>query len=539
MSDNFATEEARRAEAQKAEQERQALQAQADPARQQKNHRDITNKDGQKLESTASGGTTTQVRRDVTNDKHKQTDNTIKMKEIKVEGRRTDQIDNNIKEQTGRSAYEAAKKLGIDTNNLKNPNWTGQVEDKLISLGIMRPQWEAKKENAGVFDSYRMDKAITAFIDLAKSNQPTNDTARSVLCVVASWVSDYPSKKDGGINSNVFDKLLSNLGYSNLSKEVKVKFTEAIGEYIPKGDTVIADERGTGTRQVLADRDQEERIKNFLSIGTGTGHFFAGLSAALGNDTSRIKAAGQLGDIMEAAAMLGAAAAWNRPMNTDSSRNNSPSLIQRPQQQTEPSNKLNREKEPNKDNPNQPKASPTATVKTELPVPNQNENKNQGPYSARAQREGYEKSEDKGTLTSTTIPPDNHPSLRRKAIDLSDGRSIGYDGRGLPDLSPFAVAIIRVVPGKDYKPDSTNPEKDLRTEMKLATKKLGDLIGQGKSFNSTVFTDDQMAAIRAGKEKIPEFTWHHTLGSELQLVPSGIHEKAKPHLGSRTMREGR
>jgi hypothetical protein len=114
----------------------------------------------------------------------------------------------------------------------------------------------------------------------------------------------------------------------NLSDEAKNRVVSALGTYMPKSNSVIADDRGIGTRQGLAARDQEARIQNFLSIGTGTGHLFAGLAAAFGADTARIKAFGQLGDIVESAAMLGGAAAANRPTSTNSTARSAPTRVE-------------------------------------------------------------------------------------------------------------------------------------------------------------------------------------------------------------------
>ena len=65
-----------------------------------------------------------------------------------------------------------------------------------------------------------------------------------------------------------------------------------VWSYAPAARPTIADERGSGSRESLAARDQEARIRNFVSIATGTGHLLAGLAAAAGADTARIKAMG-------------------------------------------------------------------------------------------------------------------------------------------------------------------------------------------------------------------------------------------------------
>lgn len=152
---------------------------------------------------------------------------------------------------------------------------------------------------------------------------------------------------------------------------------------------------------------------------------------------------------------------------------------------------------------------------------------NTEPYSARAQRNGYEEAFGKENVTSTTAPPADHPSLRRKAVNVN-GKSIGFDERGRPDFDSVAIFKSRIPTGL-----SAN------SEMAASTRQLANLLGNETSLNGLAFTSEQMAAIRSGKGKIPGFTWEHTHGSELSLVPTEAHEAAKPHIGSRTLRHGR
>jgi hypothetical protein len=117
--------------------------------------------------------------------------------------------------------------------------------------------------------------------------------------------------------------------------------------------------------------------------------------------------------------------------------------------------------------------------------------------------------------------------LRKKAVEW-EGKSIGFDERGRPDFDAVTKFKARVESG--VSPDA---------EMSAATRQLRDLLGGGNSLNDTVFTSEQMQAIRAGDKTIPGFTWEHTHGTELSLVPSGAHKAAQPHIGSRALREGR
>jgi hypothetical protein len=123
------------------------------------------------------------------------------------------------------------------------------------------------------------------------------------------------------MRSGAMNKFLTTYGLSDAAKK---RLIDAVWSYSPRGNPVIADQRGIGTRQQLAARDQAERVQNFLSIGTGTGHLFAGLAAAFGADTARIKAFGQLGDIIENAALLASANAQGSKNSTSES---SPGLV--------------------------------------------------------------------------------------------------------------------------------------------------------------------------------------------------------------------
>lgn len=102
---------------------------------------------------------------------------------------------------------------------------------------------------------------------------------------------------------------------------------------------------------------------------------------------------------------------------------------------------------------------------------------------------------------------------------------MGFDERGLPDFSPFAVTSARVSRGS------------YRGEMRAATRQLREALARGESVGVT-FTPAQLRAIRAGRSTIPGYRWHHVSGGELQLIPARIHD-AVPHIGSGAMRHGR
>ena len=65
--------------------------------------------------------------------------------------------------------------------------------------------------------------------------------------------------------------------------------------------------------------------------------------------------------------------------------------------------------------------------------------------------------------------------------------------------------------------------------MRMATRDLYKHLGENgikKQFNA-----EQIAAIKAGKEKIPGFTWHHHQDTgRMQLIDQDIHKKTG-HIG--------
>lgn len=149
-----------------------------------------------------------------------------------------------------------------------------------------------------------------------------------------------------------------------------------------------------------------------------------------------------------------------------------------------------------------------------------------GPYSPRRMRQQLEDTHGPQAVTSTTVPPASHPSLRRTAVDLGDGRSVGFDLRGMPDFSPYSVTSVRVPRGLSYK-----------AEFSAATRALREALGRGETLG-VKFTRAQLRAIQGGGDKIPGYTWHHASGMEMQLVPTVIHKKVT-HIGSGAMRQGR
>jgi RHS repeat-associated protein len=171
------------------------------------------------------------------------------------------------------------------------------------------------------------DVVFDALIQLSKEQTEVGGMASDILQGLAGMFIKIDPAMNVSMNESAINHFLTNYG---LSDAAKARVSNAVWAYRPDSNPVIADERGVGTRQQLAARDQAERMQNFLNIGTGTGHLFAGLASAFGADTARIKAFGQLGDILESAGMLAGAAAMNRStqQSTNSTSASSAGLVQ-------------------------------------------------------------------------------------------------------------------------------------------------------------------------------------------------------------------
>ena len=72
--------------------------------------------------------------------------------------------------------------------------------------------------------------------------------------------------------------------------------------------------------------------------------------------------------------------------------------------------------------------------------------------------------------------------------------------------------------------------------MRMATRDLYKHLGENgikKQFNA-----EQISTIKAGKEKIPDYTWHHHQDTgRMQLVPSKLHAETG-HIGGNSMENG-
>ncbi|MDO4879413.1 MAG: HNH endonuclease [Neisseria sp.] len=80
--------------------------------------------------------------------------------------------------------------------------------------------------------------------------------------------------------------------------------------------------------------------------------------------------------------------------------------------------------------------------------------------------------------------------------------------------------------------------KSYAGQMRMATRELRDQINSGK-ISSSQFTAEQLKAIKGGKAKIPEYTWHHHQDrGRMQLVKQGKHKDAG-HIGGEAMSKGK
>lgn len=76
--------------------------------------------------------------------------------------------------------------------------------------------------------------------------------------------------------------------------------------------------------------------------------------------------------------------------------------------------------------------------------------------------------------------------------------------------------------------------------MRQATRDLRAEIQAGR-VDPNQFTAQQLRAINAGEDKIPNHTWHHNsqgAPSSLQLVPTDVH-RAVLHIGESVLSQGR
>lgn len=148
-----------------------------------------------------------------------------------------------------------------------------------------------------------------------------------------------------------------------------------------------------------------------------------------------------------------------------------------------------------------------------------------GFYDSHAIRQTFE-SQHPGKVSSHTVP-----SSKAKNVRLAGQRhpttGIVFDQKGFPIFNDIAKFDTRI-------PRQYSLVKDPKGHMRAATRNLRENIQSGK-ISPDQFTKEQLADIKAGKEKINGFTWHHHQDTgRMQLIPEEIHEKVG-HVGGMDM----
>ncbi|WGV98806.1 HNH endonuclease [Vibrio sp. YMD68] len=123
-------------------------------------------------------------------------------------------------------------------------------------------------------------------------------------------------------------------------------------------------------------------------------------------------------------------------------------------------------------------------------------------------------------------------TLERKSVNVA------YDSqRGLPVFDDHSKYTTSIVKPDGYENMSSNARKS--AEMRAATRDLRDKINSGQ-VDKNQFTETQLKFIQAGKESIPNYTWHHNVQSSpknMQLIPKAVHDAVK-HIGEASLSEG-
>ncbi len=151
------------------------------------------------------------------------------------------------------------------------------------------------------------------------------------------------------------------------------------------------------------------------------------------------------------------------------------------------------------------------------------------PYNPRETRDALEERYGAENVESTTVPNAN-----AKNVELAGQRhpetGIVFDQRGFPIFDDVAKYDTRLS-ADEFSSAS------YRGQMRMATRELRDAIDNGQ-IPASQFTNVQLRAIRAGKDKIPGYTWHHHQDiGRMQLVPEDIHRRTG-HIGGERMAQG-
>ena len=152
------------------------------------------------------------------------------------------------------------------------------------------------------------------------------------------------------------------------------------------------------------------------------------------------------------------------------------------------------------------------------------------PADSRLVRAEFERRYGSENVISTTVPPSNARNVKL-AGKRHPETGIVFDNKGFPIFDDIAKYDTKLNVAKFN-------SASYREQMRMATRDLRIQIQSGK-INSSQFTPEQLQAIYTGRDKIPDFTWHHHQDSgRMQLVPTIIHRQTG-HIGGESLRKGK
>ena len=142
----------------------------------------------------------------------------------------------------------------------------------------------------------------------------------------------------------------------------------------------------------------------------------------------------------------------------------------------------------------------------------------------------YENNFTAANVTSTTVPPVNMKNVR-VAGKRHPETGVPFDLKGFPIFDKYAKFDTKI----EY---SVFNSASYKGQMRLATKDLAKAIDNGK-VRASMFTPEQLAAIRSGSPEIPDFIWHHHQDNgRMQLIDKTLH-KETGHVGGNAMSKGK
>jgi RHS repeat-associated protein len=125
-------------------------------------------------------------------------------------------------------------------------------------------------------------------------------------------------------------------------------------------------------------------------------------------------------------------------------------------------------------------------------------NSTTGLYDPHLARQQMQEMYGAGNVSSTTVPRLSDKNVKLKGQRHPQEPNVVYDGHGFPIFDDFALFDTKL-PGVAF----SNAE--YTEQMKMASKDLWKSIQRGEVATSQL-TKEQLAAIKAGKSKIPDFT---------------------------------